>query len=161
MFERFTPEARSALFVARRAAEAEGRAEIWPEHLLTGVLTVAAVSIGPEKAAAVLAQLETSRAPTRGSAPAPEFIPFSTATRQCLVAATERATQRGHRWVRSEHILAALLLDDANEAAKVLVTAGITAHALEVSALSRPPADTDEFSERPSLHAFVVPSREH
>ena len=160
MFERFTAEARKALFAARRSAEASGRAEIDPEHLLAGVLAVASECIGSERTAAVLARLEASTVPADRPAPAPELIPFSTSTKRCLASTSDRAEQLGHR-VRSEHLLAALLVDASTDAAKALMSAGVSAQALEVSALSRPATDTDQTSLGPTLHTFVVPFREH
>lgn len=161
MFERFTAEARKALFAARRVAEARGLAEIAPEHLLAGVLAVDSECIGSERTAAVLAHLEPSRSPARRSEPVPEFIPFSTSTKQCLATASDRAAQLGHRGVRSEHLVAALLVNSSTDAAKALMSAGVTARTLEASALARPATDTEPISQGPTLHTFVVPFREH
>jgi hypothetical protein len=81
MFERFTPEARSALFAARWVAEATGGTEIRPEHLVTGVLTVAPGFLSSEQTAAVITQLGHSERlalstplrhrPSRGPRPTP------------------------------------------------------------------------------------------
>lgn len=99
--------------------------------------------------------------PAHSPEPAPEFIPFSTSTKQCLAAASARAEQLGHRGVRSEHLLAALLADSSTNAANALMSAGVTVEALEVSPLSRPATDTDQTPLGPTLQTFVAPFQEH
>lgn len=162
MFEQFTPEVRSAIFIARQVAQATGGSEIAPEHLVIGLLTVAPACLPSDQAASVLAQLgpvEDLECPP--GAHAPEFMPFSSNTRHSLAAAAARAAQLGHRWVRSEHVLASVLRDMTTRAGQALLSAGVNADALEAFALARPPADTEPVSPGPTMRAIVSPFRRH
>ncbi len=159
MFERFTPEVHSAIFAARWIAEASGGTEIRPEHLVAGVLSVVPGCLGSDQTAAILTQLGYSEGLASRPAVPASYIPFSESTKSCLTVASARADSLGHRWVRSEHLLASILLDATTDAAQVLLAAGVSCSALEATALARPPADTDSFSGGPTMHAFVTPSK--
>lgn len=162
MFERFTPEVRSAIFIARQVAQATGGSEIAPEHLVIALLTVAPTCLSSDEAASVLAQLgRIDDLESPSAAHAQEFMPFSTNTKNSFAAAAERAAHLGHRWVRSEHVLASVLREMSTVAAQSLHSAGVSADTLEALALARPPADTEPISTGPTMRAIVSPFRRH
>ena len=132
MFERFTDEARRALFYARaRTAERDGDA-ITNEDLLDGLLLAAPDAITRFAAADALLPRETAeefieraeRGDTWGRHARKE-IPFSPSAKLVLDRALQEANDLGHADLRPEHLLVGLLPDEGSEAWRMLHEAGV------------------------------------
>lgn len=136
MFERFTEDARRALFFARaKTTERQGDV-ITPEDLLGGIIVSA-----PHVLTRFGARLTDTQTPTesaeefmsrflhkRGTpdAHASKEIPFSGATKMALGRAAEEADGLGHKAIRPEHLLLGILRDESSEAWRTLDEAGVT-----------------------------------
>lgn len=136
MFERFTEPARRCLFVARsRTVERDGDA-ISGEDLVGGMLVAAPDALAalvshptesltpPETMRAFLRRLEANKAFWADRAG--RQIPFSAAVKQAIERAVQEADALGQRWVRPEHLLAALLREPESAIARTLLDSGIT-----------------------------------
>ena len=136
MFERFTQDARRALFFARsKTVERQGDS-ITPEDLLGGIVwaspnLLAQFDAQPTKR---LTPSETGEefilrvGADRGAlaAHARKEIPFSGATKLALQCAAEEADALRHLAVRPEHLLLGLLRNENSEAWRVLDEVGVT-----------------------------------
>jgi catechol 2,3-dioxygenase-like lactoylglutathione lyase family enzyme len=130
MFERFTEQARRALFFARFEASQQGGTSIDTEHLLLGVLRE---SKGP--ISRILERYHVSgerirndvegRSLFREKVPTYVDIPFTSETVRALHFAVEEADRLRHRDIGTEHLLLGLLREEASIAAKMLATYGL------------------------------------
>ncbi|MFL5640097.1 MAG: Clp protease N-terminal domain-containing protein [Gemmatimonadaceae bacterium] len=135
MFERFTEDARRALFFAREKTVQRNGDSITPEDLLGGIVWAtpnviprlgakAKETMTPtEKADDFMSRLshdKTLNAHTRRE------VPFCQATRLALQAAAEEADELGHNAIRPEHLLLGLLRDESTQASHTLREAGVT-----------------------------------
>jgi hypothetical protein len=116
-FSRFTPRARNVVIRAQEHARATGSPEIRPEHLVLGLLEQPE-SIGARALSAQGADPERVRAAVRSRLPAPvatlpALIPFDAACRRALEDTFTQALRLGHNYVGTEHLLLALLDDEA------------------------------------------------
>lgn len=127
-FAKFTERARFVVVAAQEAARRCGHAEIAPAHLVIG-LTDEPMSV----AAAVLARqevtVETARGAAEASLPAesgdvPPLVPYDAASRKVLELAFREALRLGHGYVGTEHLLLALLDEEAGDG--VLSGLGVT-----------------------------------
>ncbi len=134
-FTRFTPRARSAVVAAQEAARAAGNPEIRPGHLVLGLLSqpdglgaraIAAQQVRPES----VREAVTATLPPP-SADVPPLIPFDSQGRKALELTFREALRLGHNYVGTEHILLALLEQEAGQGP--LTGLGITKAATEES----------------------------
>ncbi len=134
-FTRFTPRARNVVVAAQNEARAAGNAEIRPEHLVLGLL-------GEPKGLAMQvlgAQGVTDDALRRAVAatlpPAvpdvPELIPFDGRAKKALELTFREALRLDHTYVGTEHVLLALLEQEAGRG--VLSGLGVEKAAVETA----------------------------
>jgi ATP-dependent Clp protease ATP-binding subunit ClpA len=128
MFERFTDRARRSLFLSQEEARRLNHNYVGTEHLLLGLVSegqgVAAKALESLGISleAVRAQVEESigqgqRAPTG-------HIPFNPRAKKVLELSLREATQLGHNYIGTEHLLLGLLREGEGVAAQVLVKLG-------------------------------------
>jgi ATP-dependent Clp protease ATP-binding subunit ClpA len=128
MFERFTDRARQAIVLAQDEARRLNHNYIGTEHLLLGLLRD-----GNGVAAKALTQLDVSLSAVRrqveqqvgsGEIVAGTHIPFTPRAKKVLELALREATQLGHNYIGTEHLLLGLLREGEGVAAQVLVDLG-------------------------------------
>jgi ATP-dependent Clp protease ATP-binding subunit ClpC len=144
MFERFTEQARKALFFARFAtSEFEGTA-VETEHLLLGVLR-AATGLTADLCARGHVSFDSvrRRIPSR-PATGPKVsisveIPFSEGTTRILEAAAAEADRVGHPHICTEHLLVGILCGADTDTAHMLVAEHLRLEAVrqEVARVAR------------------------
>jgi hypothetical protein len=127
-FERFTDRARRVLALAQEEARLLDHGFIGTEHILLGLLTegegigaktlqslgVSAEAVREE----VVAMLGSSRSPKTSSPP------FTSRAMQALKLAAGEASQLGHGYIGTEHILLGLVREGHGVGAQVLVRLG-------------------------------------
>lgn len=116
-FSRFTPRARNVVMAAQEQARTAGNAEISPGHLVLGLLAdpeglgakaIAAQGVTPE----AIRQAVTASLPApAGEVPA--VIPFDQQARKALELTFREALRLGHNFIGTEHMLLALLEQEA------------------------------------------------
>ena len=142
MFERFTQEARRALFFSRYEAAQLGRMRIAPEHVLLGVirgasgvthtlLTTAGVTADDARAATTLS--EHVRKPIGGGE-----IPFQPLANAVFVAAADEADKLGHREIATVHLMLGVLRE-SDHAGTFLVSKGLSIEAVRRAAAEASP----------------------
>ena len=143
MFERFTTEARRALFFSRYEAAQLGRVRIAPEHVLLGVirgasglthtlLTTAGVTADDARAATTIADgvgqpIETT-----------VEIPFQPLANAVFVAAADEADTLGHREIATVHLMLGVLRE-SDRAGTFLVSKGLSIEAVRRAAADASP----------------------
>jgi ATP-dependent Clp protease ATP-binding subunit ClpC len=131
MFERYTENARRALFFARYDVTRLGGAVIATEHILLGVLREPGAVVGGVFAARKVSvpQLrdEVERSAKLGDIVTTSTeIPFSVATKRVLNFAKEEADLLGSPDIDCEHLLLGLLRETTESAVKTLTSHGLT-----------------------------------
>jgi len=120
MFARFTPRARQAVVQAQEEARARRQSEIYPEHLMLGllcvpeslaVLALAHQGITPQ---AISEAAEAALPAPPVDAESPPLIPFSPPAKKALELTVREALRLGHNYVGTEHLLLALLAREAD-----------------------------------------------
>lgn len=135
MFERFTEKSRRALFFARYFATEKRCAVMQPEHLLEGVLESSPGSVSEAAATVEVIRQRLSMAPLdTQERPTLHEIIFSPAVTRALEGAVTAADGLGHRPIRPEHLLLALLADEQSAASQALRHAGVERGELEARA---------------------------
>ena len=130
MFDRFTERARKVMSFARREAQGFHHEYIGTEHILLGL-----IQEGHGVAASVLKTMnvdldrirrEVEKIVKRGPAHEPSVqIPFTPRAKKVVELALEEATQLGHNYIGTEHLLLALLREQEGIAAHVLMALGV------------------------------------
>jgi ATP-dependent Clp protease ATP-binding subunit ClpC len=131
VFERYTEQARRALFFARFETSQRGGTSIESEHLLVGLMRE---SQGPLNA--ILAHFQVTpitllreidvRVPQHESIPTSVEIPFSPEVKRALNHAGEEADRLRHKHIGPEHLFLGLLKEEQSVAAAVLNQHGVT-----------------------------------
>lgn len=128
MFERYTEDARRALFFARYEASQLGVRSIETEHLLLGLLRVAKGLTGqllaPYGINDIRKEVE-SRVERRAKISTSVEVPFSEETKNVLQFAVKEADRVLHRTVGTEHLLLGLLCQDRSVAGSILIDRGM------------------------------------
>jgi ATP-dependent Clp protease ATP-binding subunit ClpA len=128
MFERFTDRARRSLFLSQEEARLLNHNYVGTEHLLLGL-----VSEGQGVAAKALQSLGISLEAVRaqveeiigqGQTAPRGHIPFTPRAKKVLELSLREATQLGHNYIGTEHLLLGLLREGEGVAAQVLVKLG-------------------------------------
>jgi ATP-dependent Clp protease ATP-binding subunit ClpA len=128
MFERFTDRARRSLFLSQEEARRLNHNYVGTEHLLLGL-----VSEGQGVAAKALESLGISLEAVRAQVEeiigqgqwAPTgHIPFTPRAKKVLELSLREATQLGHNYIGTEHLLLGLIREGEGVAAQVLVKLG-------------------------------------
>jgi ATP-dependent Clp protease ATP-binding subunit ClpC len=159
MFERYTEEARRALFFARFEASQRGSRSIESETLLLGLIRE---SRGPVNAIlahfqitplTLLREIDARVPAANESIPTSVEIPFSQEVKRALNHAAEEADRLRHKHIGPEHLLLALLHEDESLAASVLSQQGVTLaaareHVATLPATASPSGTTVPFDGR-------------
>jgi ATP-dependent Clp protease ATP-binding subunit ClpA len=117
MFERYTEQARRALFFSRYEASLLGSMSIEPAHLLLGLLR--APTDVTREVLLTAGQSDEIRDELKGHIithamiPTRVEIPFSESAKRALAAAAEEAIGLSHSWIGTEHLLLAILREDS------------------------------------------------
>jgi ATP-dependent Clp protease ATP-binding subunit ClpC len=130
MFERYTQNARRAIFLAREDAMLYGSPYIETEHLLLGLLRengVAATKIGrgTGSVASFRAEIE-AKITIAESVTGSREVPLSLDSRRILILAAEEADNLGHRQIALGHFLMGILRVEECIAARILQSHGLT-----------------------------------
>ncbi|TAH34518.1 MAG: ATP-dependent Clp protease ATP-binding subunit [Planctomycetota bacterium] len=130
MFDRFTERARKVMGFARREAQRLHHEYIGTEHILLGL-----IQEGQGVAANVLRSMnidlekirrEVEKIVKAGPATEPSVqIPFTPRAKKVVELALEEATNLGHNYIGTEHLLLALLREQEGIAAHVLMALGV------------------------------------
>ena len=130
MFDRFTERARKVMGFARREAQRFHHEYIGTEHILLGL-----IQEGQGVAANVLKSLnidlekirrEVEKIVKAGPAMEPSVqIPFTPRAKKVVELALEEASNLGHNYIGTEHLLLALLREQDGIAAHVLLALGV------------------------------------
>jgi ATP-dependent Clp protease ATP-binding subunit ClpA len=128
MFERFTDRARRVVVLAQDEARMLNHDYIGTEHLLLGL-----IHEGEGVAAKALESLGISLEAVRqkveeiigqGEGPPQGHIPFTPRAKKVLELSLREASQLGHPYIGTEHILLGLIREGEGAAARVLVKLG-------------------------------------
>lgn len=127
MFERYTEEARRAIFLARYEADRRGSNEITLEDLLLGLLLdpasrvnrIVAVQHLAEQLRKTFAFIETTGKKNRD-------LPVNNAVKRALAYTAEEAEKIGENWHDSAHLLLGILREKDSKAALALNGVGVT-----------------------------------
>mgnify|MGYP001957104495 FL=1 len=130
MFDRFTERARKVMGFARREAQRFHHEYIGTEHILLGL-----IQEGQGVAANVLKSMnidldkirrEIEKIVKAGPAHEPSVqIPFTPRAKKVVELALEEASNLGHNYIGTEHLLLALLREQEGIAAHVLLALGV------------------------------------
>lgn len=116
-FARFTPRARNVVVESQNKAHAAGNDEITPAHLLLGLFSDPA-SLAAHLLSAhgvdVDAAAKAAPLPPR-AAEVPALVPFNGPAKKVLELTFREALRLGHNYIGTEHILLALLEDEADD----------------------------------------------
>jgi ATP-dependent Clp protease ATP-binding subunit ClpC len=154
MFERYTEQARRALFFARYEASQLGGLSIETEHLLLGLLREGQGLIGRILAESPLS-LENVRKDIEGSRVFREKVatsvemPFSADTKRALQAAADEADGLLHGYIGPEHLLLGLLREESSVSSSILRQNGFELAGVrdQISALLQKPAEPGDFAD--------------
>jgi ATP-dependent Clp protease ATP-binding subunit ClpA len=129
-WSRFTDRARHVLAGAQEEARTTGYPEAGPEHVLLALIADAD-SVAGKVVAAQVVQLERVRSVViaaigEGPGAAGGQAGFSAGARKLLALTLRESLRLGHNYVGTEHILLALLDDEATIAAALLTRLGVT-----------------------------------
>lgn len=127
--EKFTQRAKRVLSIALKEAEAMNQATVGTEHVLLGLISEDG-GIANRVLSDLGLEVERVREITLRLSPVsnekPERIELSQGTQRVLEYSIEEATQMGHHYIGTEHLLLALLRSDEGLAPEVLKKLGVT-----------------------------------
>lgn len=134
-FSRFTSRARNVVMAAQNEAHAARNEEIFPEHLVLGLLAEPE-GLGAKAIVAQGVPLEAVRPVVAATLPpaadhVPDLIPFDLRARKVLKLTFREALRMGHNYIGTEHILLALL--ELEDGTGVLASLGIDKAAAEAN----------------------------
>ena len=128
MFERFTDRARRVVVLAQEEARMLNHGYIGTEHLLLGLIHegegVAAKAMQALGIDLDAVRQEVKEVIGRGEQPPSGHIPFTPRAKKVLELSLREATQLGHNYIGTEHILLGLVREGEGVAAEVLVKLG-------------------------------------
>jgi len=138
-FSRFTPRARTVVVAAQEEARAAGAVEVSPAHLVLGLLAepdglAGRLMEGQGAAPERVREAVTATLPAASGAPLPALIPFDDATKAVLEGTFRTALRLGHEYIGTEHLLLALLEQEAGTG--VLTGLGLDAARTEAQVLA-------------------------
>jgi ATP-dependent Clp protease ATP-binding subunit ClpC len=153
MFERYTENARRALFFSRYEASELGHVEIRSEHLLVGLLrTTAGLGarlLGDRVSLHDIHREIEQRSALHEKVPTSVEIPFTHDTKQILQSAAEEADNLRHRHIGTEHLLLAMLRDEKSETAQMLIRRGVRYPAVRDEVVKLVPEGTSNHPASP------------
>jgi len=130
MFDRYTEQARRALFFARFEVSQLGGTAIEPEHILLGLLRerkgLVARMFEQRGVSAAALSVEVVDRHEHGERISTSIeIPFSSGTRLVLEYAADEADRLGHSYIGTEHLLLGVLREERSMGAELLVQHGL------------------------------------
>ncbi|CAN3983780.1 Clp protease N-terminal domain-containing protein [Kitasatospora purpeofusca] len=170
MFEGYTDRARRVVEGAEDEARRLGHSEVGTAHLLLSLVHlsegVAITALRSLSAPPDLLRREINRRLSPGASNAPGKRPLSPMVQTVLKLASEEATNLGHDYIGTEHILLGLLREESGVAAKVLSSTKIDAGRVRQSVLGilasldlqEPPTALVLLSRNLSAEALVRPA---
>ena len=116
-FSRYTPRARNVVIVSQNEAKNAGNDLIRTEHLVLGLITEAE-GLGAKAITAQGVTLDAVREAATAALPpsaddVPALIPFDSNAKKALELTFREALRLGHNYIGTEHILLALLEQEA------------------------------------------------
>ena len=160
MFDRFTDRARKVMGLARQEAQRLNHEYIGTEHILLGL-----VQEGSGVAANVLKNLDIDLKKVRHEVEklvktGPSMVtmgqlPFTPRAKKVLELALEEASNLGHNYIGTEHILLGLIREHDGKAAKVLTNLNVQLDTvrneiLDFLGAELPQTDTEKESAQPN-----------
>jgi ATP-dependent Clp protease ATP-binding subunit ClpC len=138
MFERYTEQARRALFFARYECSILGSMSIEPEHLLLGLLREPGdlTDVMPKATADAVRQQLLAGITTRPATSTSVEIPFGPDAKRALEAAAKAAEGFLHAHIGTEHLL--LALAETGDTARVVAANGVDVETLRTQIRERP-----------------------
>ena len=125
MFERYTDDARRAMFFARHAASLSGSVRIESEHLLLGLVREGGPSLLQLIPSMSVEQIRKALGTViADDASLPMVMPLSDECKWIVAYAADEADTLNHRQIAAEHLLLAILREDSCVAAKLLSETG-------------------------------------
>ena len=136
-FSRYTPRARNVVIVSQNEAKSAGNDLIRTEHLVLGLITEAD-GLGAKAITAQGVTLDTVREAATAALPpsaadVPALIPFDSNAKKALELTFREALRLGHNYIGTEHILLALLEQEAGTGAGLLGGLGVDKAAAEAN----------------------------
>ena len=127
-FEKFTDRAKRVVVIAQDEARGLNHAYIGTEHILLGLVREGA-GVGVKALESLAVSLEAARRQVeagvgRGSQTVSGHIPFNPSARKVLDLAQVEASELGHGYIGTEHILLGLIREGEGLGARVLVGLG-------------------------------------
>jgi ATP-dependent Clp protease ATP-binding subunit ClpC len=155
MFDRFTDRAKKVMNLARQEAQRFNHEYLGTEHILLGL-----VQEGSGVAANVLKNMGIDLAKIRSevekivkTGPSSQPIgqlPFTPRAKKVLELSMEEATNLGHNYIGTEHLLLGLIKENEGIAAQVLLNLGVKLEEVREEVLDFLGADTNEEEEEES-----------
>jgi ATP-dependent Clp protease ATP-binding subunit ClpA len=130
VFDRFSQNARLAVFAARHHATELSSPELGTEHLLLGVMKYEQVLI-PAEVAEKVRRRAGEIAMRVEKVPLQSEMAFTTEAKKALALADEVAKRWRHPCTDVVHVLWALAMDPATSAGRILTEVGITVARVE------------------------------
>ncbi|MGH3503865.1 MAG: Clp protease N-terminal domain-containing protein [Nocardioidaceae bacterium] len=168
MFERFTDGARHVVLLAQEEARRLNHNYIGTEHLLLGLIrqeedegvaveALQQLNINP---ATIREQVEEAIGQGQHAPTPTEHVPFARGAKRSLELSLREATQLGHNYIDTEHILLGLVREAEGTAAHVLVEHGgdlnrVRAQVAELAPAGQEQAQAD-ISSTAELAAMLV-----
>ncbi|GHB69124.1 hypothetical protein GCM10010306_073450 [Streptomyces umbrinus] len=136
-FSRYTPRARNVVIVSQNEAKNAGNDLIRTEHLVLGLIAEAE-GLGAKAITAQGVTLDTVREAATAALPpsaadVPALIPFDSNAKKALELTFREALRLGHNYIGTEHILLALLEQEAGTGAGLLGGLGVDKAAAEAN----------------------------
>src|ERR1700730_9556667 len=134
IFERYTEKARRTMHLAKCEADGFGSTEVSTEHILLALLNDPAFVRDSMQGVSEseIRDAINVRIPRGEPNPLPHDLPLSEEARTAVVLAREEADRLGHRHVRNEHILLAVVRCESSHTAQLLTQRGISADKLRL-----------------------------
>ena len=134
-FARFTAPNRHSIVLAQEAARAHGHGLIGTEHLLLGLVTepdglahdILMAGTGSEQR--IRAAIEAAMPPV-GASTTQGHIAFGPDSKEAIAQALRAASDLGHAWVGTEHLLLGFIRASESAAAQILGGLGFTSDGL-------------------------------
>ena len=155
MFDRFTDRAKKVMNLARQEAQRFNHEYLGTEHILLGL-----VQEGSGVAANVLKNMGIDLSKIRSEVEkivktGPSMVtmgqlPFTPRAKKVLELAMEEASNLGHNYIGTEHLLLGLIKENEGIAAQVLLNLGVKLEEVREEVLEFLGADTNEEEEEES-----------
>lgn len=166
MFERFTEKAIKAVMLSQEESRQLGHNFVGTEQILLGLIGetrgIASRVLATFGVTLVEARKEVERLVGRGSGFVSVQIPFTPRAKRVLELSIEEARDLGHGYVGTEHMLLALLEEEAGVGMQILQQLGVKPAVIrtevlsEIGASEERPQVVESDYETPALDDFTV-----